>query len=91
MDVSEKKEQLEEILECLRLANFVHADLRETNVYWNKTNNRVMLIDFDWAGKNESDCYPMNMNPEIAWPEGAESGNLLSFEHDRYWIEFLKK
>ena len=84
-----KRSQLDQILECLRLSNFVHADLCYTNVFWNRKNNRDMLIDFDWAGRNGIDCYPMDMNPEIAWPKGEASGNLLSVDHDVYWVNQL--
>ena len=89
MDDSEKRRQLNEILECLRHSNFVHADLRYTNVFWNRKNNRVMLIDFDWAGRNGIDCYPSKMNKEIVWPKGAATGNLLLFAHDEYWVNLL--
>jgi len=86
MDSNEKRQQLDNILQSLRIGNFVHGDLRQNNVFWNRDQNRVILIDFDWSGINGEKRYPCNMNPEVQWPDGASTGELLSFDHDAYWI-----
>ncbi|KAF0551116.1 proteinkinasesubdomain-containingproteinpkl/ ccin9 [Gigaspora margarita] len=52
---------------------------------------RGVLIDFDWAGKDNVECYPSFMNPDINWPLGAEDGMKLKKEHDMYWLDVLKK
>ncbi|OWY98679.1 Crinkler (CRN), partial [Phytophthora megakarya] len=69
--------QLLKIKKVLKDASFVHGDLRENNVMWDSFKNRVVLIDFDWAGKDGVDTYPPFMNDEIAWPKGAEYGKPL--------------
>lgn len=83
------RDQLLEIKRGLAAASFVHGDLRENNVMWNPVTNRVALIDFDWSGKDGADMYPPFMNPEIAWPPGAESGKPLRVAHDAYWFELM--
>ena len=47
------------------------------------------MLDFDWAGVAGRDVYPPFMNPDIDWPNGAEAGKSLQFEHDVEWIESL--
>ncbi|KAK1930454.1 hypothetical protein P3T76_014125 [Phytophthora citrophthora] len=44
--------QLHKIKKALSNASFVHGDLRENNVMWDSVKNRVVLIDFDWSGKD---------------------------------------
>ena len=44
--------------------DFVHGDLRDANIMC--TNDSVMLIDFDWGGKEGHVSYPTpNLNPEL--------------------------
>jgi len=87
MDRADRKKQLYHILQSLQSGGFVHGDLRHTNLCWNRAENRVILIDFDWSGKNGEKCYPCDMNPELDWPVGASTGKVLSFAHDAYWMK----
>ncbi|DAZ94907.1 TPA: hypothetical protein N0F65_003077 [Lagenidium giganteum] len=80
------RHQLIEIKSHLAAASLVHGDLRENNVMWDPVKHRVVLIDFDWSGKDGTDTYPPFMNPEIMWPPGAESGKPLRVAHDAYWL-----
>jgi len=89
MDCNEKRQQLDRVLQSLRSGNFVHGDLRHTNVFWNRVQNRVFLIDFDWSGINGEKRYPCGMNLEVQWPNGAATGETLSFDHDSFWINQL--
>jgi hypothetical protein len=89
MDRNHKKNQFMTILERLRGENFVHGDLRHDNVFWHQDRNRVILIDFDWSGKHGIQRYPSEMNPEVQWPKGASTGEVLSFDHDAFWIHQL--
>ncbi|KAF9254810.1 hypothetical protein L218DRAFT_885509 [Marasmius fiardii PR-910] len=43
-------EQVRNILNILHLEGFVFGDLCDPNIIFN-TNDKAMLIDFDWAGK----------------------------------------
>ena len=77
------------ILEILHENNYVHGDLRFCNMKINVDTNRLTVLDFDWAGVNGRDVYPLFMNENIKWPEGAKSGNFLQFEHDKEFIDRL--
>ncbi len=52
-----------------------------------KGDKKVAIIDFDWSGPPTQN-YPFFMNhaDDINWPEGAEDGKPLAFQHDREWI-----
>ncbi|CCI42272.1 hypothetical protein ABG067_004226 [Albugo candida] len=69
---------------------FVDGDLREGNVLWDVRSEQVVLIDFDWAGKENKGVYPPFMNNAIKWPDGAESEMPLRVEHE-YWFKKLVK
>ncbi|KAG3122868.1 hypothetical protein PI126_g23963 [Phytophthora idaei] len=47
-DSTDVRAQLLKIQSTLAGASFVHEDLREGNVMWDTSRNRVVLIDFDW-------------------------------------------
>ncbi|CAG8608050.1 30536_t:CDS:1, partial [Racocetra persica] len=50
-----------------------------------------MLIDFDWASKDEIEYYLSFMNHKyINWPPGAKDKKKLYRKHDIYWLELLK-
>ena len=83
------REQVLKIRNRLADAGFVHGDLREANILWDCINNRVVLIDFDWSGKEGEVLYPPFMNSYIHWPEGAETNKPLRRQHDAAWIESL--
>ncbi len=59
--------------------------MMRTNILFDTLANRVVLVDFDWAGIDGIDVYPPFMNPDINWPEGASTGKPLHHEHDLYW------
>lgn len=53
-----------------------------------RDDNRIAVLDFDWAGKVNEACYPYFLNNlDIAWPDGASDGLLITKEHDKYWME----
>lgn len=82
--------KLREVLRVLHAANFVHGDLRIYNILWDSDTQQVKLVDFDWAGVQGAAKYPPFLCPEIAWPKGVETNEVISFAHDAVWIdEFL--
>jgi len=82
---SQIRDQINFILVKLKEKNYVHGDMRRANVLFDILANRVVLVDFDWAGIDGNDVYPPFMNPDINWPEGASTGKPLHHEHDLYW------
>ncbi|KAH9110698.1 hypothetical protein AeMF1_007775 [Aphanomyces euteiches] len=83
------REQVLEIKNRLADAKLVHGDLRQDNILWDSLNRRVVLMDFDWSGKAGVARYPPFMNPDIPWPEGAETNKPLCTQHDEWWIDRL--
>lgn len=77
------------ILKSLRKAKFVHGDMRRTNLKVNKKTGKLVLLDFDWAGIDSKDKYPPFMNMDISWPDEAETGKCLKFQHDESWMREL--
>ncbi|KAL7681695.1 putative protein kinase-like domain superfamily [Plasmopara halstedii] len=85
-NTGDDQRQLKLLLDELRENNFVHGDLRPPNVFLHGSQEKVVLIDFDWAGVAGVDIYPYGMNPEISWPKGAHGGAKLDPAHDLEWL-----
>ncbi|CAI2175056.1 16945_t:CDS:2 [Funneliformis geosporum] len=94
-DTERKKiiNDIEVAINHLHTNDIVFADLRDSNILVIKDDDEKysgMLVDFDWAGRDNVDCYPTFMNADIDWPTGAEDTMKLK-EHDIYWLNLLKK
>jgi hypothetical protein len=53
---------------------WVHGDLRDVNILCDK--HRLMLVDFNWGGKDEEACYPTSILPEELWDACLTAGDL---------------
>ena len=53
------------------------------------SNDRLFLVDFDWAGRLGEARYPFFMSREVAWPQGASDGELIAVEHDVHMVNVL--
>jgi hypothetical protein len=86
-------EKVRSILTELHDGNFVHGDIRDTNimVQENGKDVSIMLVDFDWAGKIGDVRYPMNVyRGDRLWrPEGACDGELITTGHDIEMLDYL--
>jgi len=73
--------KLQELMDSFHRKGFVHGDLRDVNIICK--NDSVMLIDFDWGGKEGEASYPTsNLNDELL--RGRVSGDLgITKEDDR--------
>ncbi|CAK4071978.1 unnamed protein product [Aphanomyces euteiches] len=89
VDAKVIREQVLQAKTRLGDAKLVHGDLRQANILWDSLNRRVVLVDFDWSGKTGVARYPPFMNPDILWPEGAETNKPLCTQHDEWWIDLL--
>ncbi len=65
----------------------VHGDLRRNNLKVTLDGKRLVVLDFDWAGKEGVVLYPPFMNPDISWPANAKTGHFIRREHDLFWIK----
>ncbi|KAF9489886.1 hypothetical protein BDN71DRAFT_1593183 [Pleurotus eryngii] len=49
----------------------------------------ILLVDFDWAGREGDVRYPHNVNPDITRSPGAVSGAVILASHDIWMYEHL--
>ncbi|KAJ4455601.1 hypothetical protein PAPYR_9408 [Paratrimastix pyriformis] len=81
---------LKDAVARLHAEGWVHGDLRDINVGATMAPApRLVIIDYDWSGPVGVATYPLFLNHEIGWPEGAVSGGLITREHDDDWVEQL--
>jgi hypothetical protein len=90
---SELEPEIRRVLQVLHDGGFVHGDIRDVNMMtrhqWSseETARNVLLLDFDWAGRQGATEYPPNLNPEVDRHEGAKEGALITQEHDRFMVD----
>jgi len=86
----------EKALALLHKDGYVHGDVRETNIMVKRDGvdsedlGEIILVDFDWAGKENTVRYPSNItlnHPDIPRPESVERGGLIFSAHD---VEMLR-
>ena len=82
--------ELDRFLEVFGQANLVHGDLRPPNVHVIK-DDRVCILDFDWAGIHGKAKYPIAVNPEESWAEGVQVAQPMLKEHDTAMVDKLQK
>ncbi|EGO27958.1 hypothetical protein SERLADRAFT_414163 [Serpula lacrymans var. lacrymans S7.9] len=75
---------------CLADNLMVHGDLRRPNIFVVKNEEeKVMIIDFDWAGKDGVVRYPLHLSRGVQWAEGVEDYGLIKIEHDAAMVNRL--
>lgn len=62
---AEMKMALKMAVEVMHAKNFVHGDLRPQNIL--VVDNKVRLLDFDWAGNEGTARYPKSQNSLLAF------------------------
>ncbi|KAJ3887214.1 hypothetical protein GG344DRAFT_80954 [Lentinula edodes] len=90
------KDAITESVSKFHKMGFVHGDLRDTNVFVRRKQDRwqCQLIDYDWAGREGEVVYPIGVySTHIVWrPELHLDGQLITFEHDNLTVnEFLRR
>jgi hypothetical protein len=89
------RQKVEETLQLLHSAGYVHGDLRDTNILINlksldSDDVKVHFVDFDWAGLIGVARYPNGVNGKtVKRPEGAEDGELITIEHDKAMVSYM--
>lgn len=81
---------LRNALTMLHEKGFVFGDLRCPNVL--VKDNGVVLIDFDWCGKEGVARYPSDINvSEATWDSDVKRGGLIKKVHDEFHFNKLTK
>jgi RIO-like serine/threonine protein kinase len=95
-DQQEKiQRKVEKTLRVLHDAEFVHGDVRSTNILidlesLDSDDVGIHFVDFDWAGRIGEANYPDDINGfTVKRPEGAEGGKLITVEHDKMMVSYL--
>ena len=74
---------------------FMHGDLRGPNILIRKNfaaeTSAVLLLDFDWPGKEGEAFYLRKMNKSLVWAEGVKvTGPITNSKaHDLYMLRHL--
>ncbi|KAJ3812869.1 hypothetical protein F5876DRAFT_63652 [Lentinula aff. lateritia] len=70
---------------------FVHSDLRAANIFVDGERQNIMVIDYDWAGRNKEVAYPPDVRSSIdIWRPRAElSLRPIETEHDCQMLKHL--
>ena len=69
--------------------NIVFGDLRDPNILYDASRDRVVLVDFDWAGKDGESRYPATLNPSNAWAEEVSPYSIMRKAHDTWQMDRL--
>ena len=73
-----------------------HGDIRHPNVLVRKDINTnpdlcggLLLVDFDWGGKESETRYPGDLNPDVPRHDAITDEALIQSIHDRYMLDIL--
>ena len=80
-------EQLESSLDAFHSRGWVHGDFRGPNILLD-SDNKVKIVDLDWAGEKGKVIYPSELNSIIFWP--CEEGQEIQPQHDLYFLAGYK-
>ena len=88
LDLQSKLASLEGAITALHADGYVFGDLREPNVLL--VGDKVVLVDFDWCGKEGEVRYPSDILLEKAqWHPDVMQGGLIMQEHDSFQFYHL--
>ena len=71
----------------LHNAGYVHGDLRSPNFMISTKDERVCVLDFDYAGRKGETTYPYFLSKRIPWHNEVKGGGLIKDYHDIYLLE----
>ena len=83
--------KVEEAVGLLHNEDIVFGDLRSNNILYVPSEHRVVLVDFDWAGKDGECRYPVTLNHGNTWAEDVLPYGIMRKEHDLWQLDQLKK
>jgi len=76
-------------IELLHENDIVFGDLRDPNILYDASKARVVLVDFDWSGKDRESRYPATLNPSNAWAEDVSPYSIMHKAHDLWQLNRL--
>jgi len=94
-DKEKVRHKVTSVVRMLHQEVFVHGDIREANIlidYKSLTSDdeKIHLIDFDWAGPIGEAKYPADVNKiTVRRPDGVEGGGFITKQQDIEMASFL--
>lgn len=83
---------LRQAVRLLHRNDLVFGDLREPNVLVTGKDEGMMLVDFDWCGREGEARYPCGINLDvdsIPWHEDVRRGGEIKKDHDKWLFKIL--
>lgn len=81
-------QDFEKAVTLMQRKNYVHGDLHPQNII--TTGNSVRILDFDWAGSEQTVRYPCALDPTNNWHSTVKPGGLIEKEHDNFQLKAFK-
>ena len=86
-------ENVRKCLEDFHQANFVHGDIRNTNLMVKKSSfgdGSFLMVDYDSCGEIGQVRYPLNLNTKtVTRPAGAIGGAVIEAKHDLEMLDYI--
>jgi hypothetical protein len=80
---------VKDAIDLLHKNDIVFGDLRDPNMVYDASEARVILVDFDWPGKDGESRYPATLNPSNAWAEDVSPYSIMHKAHDLWQLNRL--
>jgi serine/threonine protein kinase len=81
--------QVGDAVNLLHEYDIVFGDLQDPNILYDASNDRVVLVDFDWAGKDGESRYPATLNLGNVWAEEVSAYSIMRKDHDIWQLNRL--
>ncbi|KAJ3508829.1 hypothetical protein NLJ89_g5539 [Agrocybe chaxingu] len=75
-------EKVAEAIGILHANGIVFGDLRDPNILHVASKDHVVLVDFDWPGKDGESRYPASLNSANTWAREVEPNGVMRKSHD---------
>ena len=90
------RQKVKDMLGKLHQEAIVHGDIRSVNIMVRKPEagshiQEHLIVDWDWAGMEDTATYPANLNPDVQRPPGVQVGGVITRAHDLAMAEWLGK
>ncbi|CAA7263657.1 unnamed protein product [Cyclocybe aegerita] len=79
-----------EAVQILHGNDIVFGDLRHPNILYIASKDHVVLVDFDWAGKDGESRYPASLNLANIWSDEVLPNGIMRKSHDLWQLERLE-
>lgn len=80
---------VKDAIDLLHENDIVLGDLRNPSILYDASKARVVLVDFDWSGKDGESRYPATLNPSNAWAEDVSPYSIMRKAHDLWQLNQL--